>query len=58
MHGHLNTGDLIFQLLTFCIPILFLVFLIGLTVSNNNRKKQLKRIEDKLDLLQNKDSLE
>ncbi|MEK5392822.1 DUF4083 domain-containing protein [Margalitia sp. FSL K6-0131] len=58
MHGHLNTGDIIFQLFTFCIPIVFLVFIISFIVSNKKRKKQLKRIEEKLDLLQNKDSLE
>lgn len=48
----MNTGDVIFQILTLGIPIAVLVLIIGLFISNRNRKNQLKRIEEKIDKLQ------
>jgi preprotein translocase subunit YajC len=47
-----NTGDVIFQILMLGIPIAVLLLIIVLFISNRNRKKQLKRIEEKIDKLQ------
>lgn len=48
----MNTGDIIFQILMLAIPIAVLVLIIGIFISNRNRKNQLKRIEEKIDKLQ------
>jgi uncharacterized protein YoxC len=42
-------GDIIYQLFTILIPIVFIVAIIFFVRSSKKRKKQLDRIEEKLD---------
>lgn len=48
---HLNIGDIVFQLFTYLIPIILIILLIVFVRSSKKRKQQLKRIEEKLDIV-------
>lgn len=52
MNSTINLGDIIFSFLFFCFAILIISLLVLLTVKNKKRKKQLNRIEEKIDNLQ------
>ena len=45
----LNIGDIIFQLFTFLVPIIFIILIVLFVRSTKQRNVQLKRIEEKLD---------
>ena len=50
----LNVGDIIFQLFTLGVPILFIVIIVLFWRSYKRKKAQLDRIEDKLNSLEKK----
>lgn len=50
----LNVGDIIFQLFTLGVPILFIVIIVSFWRSYKRKKAQLDRIEDKLNSLEKK----
>lgn len=45
----LYIGDIIFQMIVFLIPIIFIILCIVFFRSSKRRTEQLKRIEEKLD---------
>jgi hypothetical protein len=55
MSGGLNVGDIIFQNITFGVPILFIVIIFLFWRYSKKRKEQLDRIEQKLDVHRKKD---
>jgi len=46
---NLNIGDIIFQLFTFLVPIIFIILIVLFVRSTKQRNVQLKRMEEKLD---------
>ena len=48
----LNIGDILFQLISLAIPIVFIVLIIYFWRASRQKKEQLNRIEEKLDQIQ------
>jgi len=47
----INVGDIIFQLVNFGFLALFIILIVSYFSSNKKRRKQLDRIEEKLNIL-------
>lgn len=48
----LNMGDILFQLISLAIPIIFIVLIIYFWRASKQKKEQLNRIEEKLNRIQ------
>ena len=52
MSTGVNMGDVVFQLFSLAIPIIFIVILFSVWRASKQKKEQLNRIEEKLDRIQ------